>query len=185
MSQEIPRYHIAVYTPDQTLPTMIPSIDSFGDIMAGRIEDIREVYYADGCTCFHCGTLVGGTTSIEIGENLTTHYRECEKHPLAIENRELRKALWWYTTDPAAAFDDYADEIRDRYKVAGVRNETLSKMHADLVAEADELRKVLWWYAEATAGQLSADDGANAIEVLQRFPGDKEKKVVFEGVQPK
>lgn len=154
MSKEIPRYRIAVYTPDQTLPTMVPSIDSFGDIMAGRIEDIREVCYADGCTCFHCGTLVGGTTSSEIGENLTAHYRECEKHPLAIENRKLQ-------------------------------------------AEADELRKVLWWYAELTP-EAADWDVVNekelaifvkirdrAIEVLQRFPGDKEKKIVLEGVHPK
>jgi hypothetical protein len=165
MSKDMPRYRIAVYTPDQTLPTMIPSIDTFGDIMAGRIEDIREVCYADGCTCFHCGTLVGGTTSSEIGENLTAHYRECEKHPLSIENRELRKALWW--------------------------------MHADLQAEADELRKVLWWYAELTPeaadwNVVNEKELAifvkirdRAIEVLQRFPGDKEKKIVLEGVQPK
>lgn len=142
MSKELPKYRIAVYTPDQTLPTMVPSIDSFGDVMAGRIEDIREVCYADGCRCFHCGVLIGGMDGVEIADNVTAHYRECEKHPLAIENRQLQ-------------------------------------------AEADELRKVLWWYAEATAGQLSADDGANAIEVLQRFPGDKEKEIVFEGVQPK
>jgi len=183
MSQEMPRYRIAVYTTDQTLPTMIPSIDAFGDIMAGRIEDIREVCYADGCTCFHCGTLVGGTTSSEIGENLTAHYRTCEKHPLSIENRELRKALWWYTE--CGDEDEYARDIRDRYKVAGVRNEILSKMHADLQAEADELRKVLWFYAELHVEDCGRDIGECAIEVLQRFPGDKEKKIVLEGVQPK
>jgi hypothetical protein len=138
MSKDMPRYRIAVYTPDQTLPTMVPSIDSFGDIMAGRIEDIREVCYADGCTCFHCGALVGGMGGVEIANNLTAHYRECEKHPLAIENRKLQ-------------------------------------------AEADELRKVLWFYAETK----DYDGGYRAIEVLQRFPGNQEKKIVVEGVQPK
>jgi len=143
MSQQIPRYRIAVYTPDQALPTMVPSINALGDVMALRIEDIREVCYADGCTCFHCGALIGGTTSAEIGENLTAHYRECEKHPLAIDNCKLQ-------------------------------------------AEADELRKVLWWYAEATIDDFAHEYiRGRAIEVLQRFPGDKEKKVVLEGVQPK
>jgi len=135
MSKDMPRYRIAAYTPDQTLPTMVPSIDALGDVMAGRIEDIREVCYADGCSCFHCGTLVGGTTSAEIGENLTAHYRECEKHPLSIENRELRK--------------------------------------------------VLRFYAELHVEDCGRDIGDRAIEVLQRLPGDKEKKVVLEGVQPK
>jgi hypothetical protein len=138
MSKDMPRYRIAVYTPDQTLPTMVPSIDAFGDIMAGRIEDIREVCYADGCTCFYCGALIGGMGGVEIANNLTAHYRECEKHPLAVENRKLQ-------------------------------------------AEADELRKVLWFYAETK----DHDGGYRAIEILQRFCGDKEKKVVVEGVQPK
>lgn len=142
MSKDMPRYRIAVYTPDQTLPTMIPSIDSFGDIMAGRFEDIREVCYDDGCKCFHCGALVGGTTDAEIGENLTAHYRECEKHPLAIENRKLQ-------------------------------------------AEVDELRKVLRFYSEGSPGDVGYDGGDKATEVLQRFPGNQEKKVVLEGVQPK
>lgn len=142
MSKDMPRYRIAVYTPDQTLPTMIPSIDSFGDIMAGRIEDVREVCYAYGCTCFHCGALIDGMGGVEIANNLTAHYRECEKHPLAIENRQLQ-------------------------------------------AEADELRKVLWFYAEGSPSDIGFDGGDRATEVLQRFPGNQEKKVVLEGVQPK
>lgn len=142
MSKELPRYRIAVCTPDQTLPTMVPSIDALGDLIAGRIEDIREVCYADGCTCFYCGALIGGVENVEITDNLTAHYRECKNHPLAIENHQLR-------------------------------------------AEAEELRKVLWFYAEGSPSDVGYDGGDKATEVLQRFPGDKEKKIVLEGVQPK
>jgi hypothetical protein len=102
---------------------------------------------------------------VEIANNLTAHYRECDKHPLAIENRELRKALYWYTE---------CGEGEDDYKAEVAKKQCLQ-------AEADELRKVLWFYAETK----DYDGGYRAIEVLQRFPGNQEKKIVVEGVQPK